>query len=118
MRGNRLVGKPSFIERLVEKIAGTVAGENSSRSIPAMSGGRETQNQELRLRIAEARDRLAPVVPVHKRTAFLRRYLFAIADKPGTFSAAYDPLIQLVECLQILSNKINMNPPRLGERLF
>src|SRR5271170_2014251 len=108
MRGNRLVRKPSFIERLVEKIARTVAGENSSRSIPAMSGGRETQNQELRARITEARDRLAPVVPVHKRTAFLRRHFLAIADKPRTFSAAYDPFVQLVECLQSLSNKITM----------
>src|SRR5271155_1754719 len=118
MRGNRLVRKPSFIERLVEKIARTVAGENPSRSIPAMSGGRETQNQELCARITAARDRLAPIVPVHKRTAFLRRYLFAIADKPRTFSAANDSLVKLVECLQSLSNKTTMNPQRHGERLF
>jgi len=51
--------KPVFIKRLIEEISGAVASENPSRSISAVSCRRKTQNQQFRMRVAEARDRLA-----------------------------------------------------------
>jgi hypothetical protein len=98
--GSRLVGKARAIQRLVQKIAGAVSGEYSPRAVAAMCSGRKTQNQKLGARIAEARNRLAPVVPREEGAALVPRDLFAVPYKSRARATVNDFPIQLFQFAQ------------------
>jgi hypothetical protein len=100
IRRSRLIGKARAIERLVKKIAGAIAREHTSRAIRSMSRGRKPQYQKLRARIAEARNRLAPIIPCQKRSPLVPRDLFAIPYQPRARAAADNFLIQLFQNAQ------------------
>jgi hypothetical protein len=88
IRRNRLIGKPRAKQSLVQKISRTISREHSPRAIRAMRRGRKSQNQELRPRIAESRNRLSPVIACRKRSALVPRDLFTIPYQPRARAAA------------------------------
>ena len=64
-----------------------------------MGGGREADDQDARLGVAEAGDGAAPVLLAGVRRALLPRDLLAPRDQPGAGTALRDLLPQLVEGL-------------------
>jgi hypothetical protein len=100
IRGSRLIGKASAIQRLVQKIAGAVSSEYSPRAVAAVRGGRKTQNQKLGARISETRNRLAPVVPRKERTALVLRDPFAVPYETRARATADNFLIQFFQFAQ------------------
>src|SRR5580698_998226 len=65
-----------------------------------MRRGRKPQYQKLRARIAEPRNRLAPIIPCQERTPLVPGDLFAIPYQPRTSAAADNFLIQLFQFAQ------------------
>jgi hypothetical protein len=59
-----------------------------------MRCGRKPQDQQLRLCISEARNRLAPVRPLAVRPPFFPRHLFAMTHQPGAPTAADNFFVQ------------------------
>ena len=94
-----LIGKSGAIERLIEKISGAVAGEHAPGAICAMGGGRQSNNQQLCARIAEAGHRLAPVFPIAKGGAFLPSDHFAVVDEARAAFATNDLLVETIESI-------------------
>ena len=86
------------MQRRYQKVAGSsdaVAGEDPPGPVGAVGGGRETDEQETGLRIAESRNRLTPVDVVAKGAAPGSRNLRAVRAKSiaalaGNDSLAYD----------------------------
>src|SRR5262249_9372553 len=93
----RLIGEAGAVERGVEEVAGAVAGEDAAGAVAAVRRGRQADDQHARLGIAEAGDRLAPVVLSAERTALDARDLFTPRDQPRTTAATYDLLVQHAE---------------------
>jgi hypothetical protein len=62
----RLVGNPGSIQRGEQKVATSVSREHSASAIGPMSGRGESEDQMLRVRIAEVWNRASPVVVVGK----------------------------------------------------
>ena len=82
MRGRRLIREACAKKRLVQKIAGTVAGEHASRAVAAVRRGSKAENQQFGAGIAEARNGLAPVVPIAKGAPLGSRHLLR-GSAPG-----------------------------------
>ena len=59
MNRRRLIGEARFVKRAKEPVAASISREDSTGSIPAVSRRREPYHKQSRLRIAEARHRLA-----------------------------------------------------------
>ncbi len=95
-----MIGEAGAMKTLVEKIARAVSGKHTAGAIGAVRGGRESQDQELGVPIAEAGNGLAPVFPVAKRETLLARDFFAVEHKARAFAAADDLLIELFERVQ------------------
>lgn len=57
----RLRGKASAIEGCIQEVAASITGEHSSRSVCAVSGGSEPENEKLCLGVAKVRDRFSPI---------------------------------------------------------
>src|SRR5256885_1214997 len=85
-----LIGEASPVQRAEEPIAGAIAGKDAARSIAAVRGRREADDEQPRIGVAEARDRPAPVLPVAIRSAFFERDLFAPRDKPRALETVHD----------------------------
>jgi len=92
--GSGLIGEARFVESCIEKIAGAISGEDSAGAIAAVGGGGESENEELRVRIAETGDGLAPVGPIEEGAAFFLRNFFAVNDEARAFAAGHDFLIE------------------------
>src|SRR5271168_218586 len=90
----RLVREPGFVEPRIEEVAGAISRENSSGTIAAVRCGRETQDQQLRLRIAEAGNGAPPVVFVAESAPFFPRCFFAVRHQTRTLAAGDDLLVQ------------------------
>jgi hypothetical protein len=112
-----LIRKSRAKHSLVQKIAGAIAGEHSSRAIGPMRCGRKPQNQKLRARIAESWNRSSPIVPSEKRSALVPRDLFAIPYQPRASSAANNFLIQFFQVAHWSHRKVIMNPAKPAKRL-
>lgn len=82
------------MERVEEEITGAVTGESAARTIAAMCGRCEPDDEKLGARVAEARYGLTPVVPVEKGTAFGASDGFAVADEAWAFAARYNSVVQ------------------------
>src|SRR5512143_3751035 len=92
-----LIGKTVGVQSAVEPVAAAIAGKHSPGAISAVGGRRETDDEQPRLRIAEARQRLGPI---GLTLIAARRYLrdpFAPAHQARTFAAANNGLIELSE---------------------
>ncbi len=88
------------MQRFVKKIARTIASEHTARAICSMRGRRKSKNQQLRLRISEARDGFAPIFPVAKCEALFARDFLPVAHQARTEPALDDFFIQLFERVQ------------------
>src|SRR5262249_16387876 len=77
----------------VARAAGGVGGEEASGRVGAVRGGRESDDQHARARIAEAGDWLAPVDVVAIRAPFRARDLAAIRAQPWAAVAGDDLLV-------------------------
>lgn len=109
--GSRLIGKARAIQRLVQKIAGAVSGEYSPRAVAAMRSGRKAQNQKLGAPIAEAWNRLAPVVPLKVRAALVPRDLFAVPYETRARATVNDFPIQLFQFAQVAASLKSYHEP-------
>ena len=88
--GCGLVRKSGAIKLFVKKIAGAIAGEHAPGAIRAVRRGSEADDQELRVRIAESRDRPAPILLIAIRAALGACDFFAVANQARTFAALND----------------------------
>ena len=90
MRRERLICKTGFVQRAKKPVARRVAGENATGAIAAVRGGREAENEQPRIFVAEARNRSAPINPVAKLAFFFARDALAIFDESRAKCAAND----------------------------
>ena len=92
-----LVREPDGVESTEKEVSGFVAGEDPSRAVAYVRGGRETHDQQARGRIAEGGQRPAPVrfPPKPPRSAPGR--FFAPRDEPRTPAAGHDPALETPE---------------------
>ena len=87
----RLVGEPGAVERRVEPVAGAVAGEHPAGAVGAVGGGGEADDQDPRLRVAEAADRARPVV----LAAEALRRVGGLGLAPGDQARAFEAVVDL-----------------------
>ena len=87
-----LVCEPRPVHRSVQPVAAAVTGEHSSGSVGAVGRRGETDDHQLGLGIAEARDASTPVVPVGVGRSLLDRDLFSPVDQPRARSTLRDLL--------------------------
>ena len=92
-----LIGEAGFVQNWVHKIAGGVSGKRAAGAIGAVGAGSESEHEDARMRIAEARDGLAPVFAVAVSAALLAGDLLAIQDQPRTARAGHDFGVQNLE---------------------
>ena len=92
-RGN--VREAGAVERPHQEVAGAeraIAGENPARPVGAVRGGREAEDQQSRVRIAEAGHRTAPIDVILVCAALGVSYLGAVAPKAWAAVAGDDRL--------------------------
>lgn len=82
------------MERLKEEIAGAVAGESSASAVATVRGWGKSNNQKLRIRIAESGNWLAPVLPILKGAALGMRHGFAKTYQARTLAARNDLFVE------------------------
>jgi hypothetical protein len=82
------------MQRGVQPITTGVAGKDPSGSITAVSRRGQPDNQQLRIRVAESRNRAAPVFLSGKFPFPNSRNLAAVGPKPGTQLARGNPVCQ------------------------
>jgi hypothetical protein len=83
-----------------QKIAGTasaIARKHASRTVRAVRGGRQPENQHARVRIAKSRYGFRPVRITAKCRPFDARDFLAIGPQPRALIAADDVLMNLPE---------------------
>src|SRR3990172_8766560 len=84
------------MERLDEGVSAAIAGEHPSGPIAAVCGRGQPQDEQSRSPVAEAGQRLAPVVPVPVGLALLARHLLAPLNQTRAAAAGDDLAL---ECL-------------------
>ena len=87
----RLVGEARAVHRGEQPVARAVAGEHAPGAVAAVRRGRQAEDEHARRRVAEARDRAAPVLLVGERGALLARDLLAPRHQPRAAPAARRP---------------------------
>jgi hypothetical protein len=95
-----LVRESVRVERGHEKVARSaraVAGEDSSGSVAAMRGGRQAQQQDARVRVAEPGHRSSPIRLVPEGGAPFPRDFLAVTPQTRTTIAADDGAADEVE---------------------
>src|SRR5690348_16179839 len=95
MHDRRLARMPGAVEGGVEEVAAAVAGKDAAGAGGAVGGGGETDDPQPRARVAEPGNRLAPIIPLDERTAFLARDGAAVVAQPSTASTPDDLLVKL-----------------------
>ena len=103
MRGERLICESRAVKRLVQKIAGTIAGKHSPGAIGSMCRRRETEDQKLRVRVAESWNGLTPIFPLEKCAPLFAGHFLAVPHQARTLPAAYDFAVQALERFQFFS---------------
>src|SRR3712207_3736224 len=77
----RLGREARAMERGVEEVARSIAGEDASRAIRAVRAGREPEDDQLRVPIAEAIHGTTPVLVGEIRASLLDRDRLAMRDE-------------------------------------
>src|SRR3954468_15720942 len=95
MRARGLVREAREVERGEQPVARAVAGEDAAGPVAAVRCRREAEDVELRARVAEARDRPAPVGLGGEGGALLARDLLAPGHEPRAAAAARDAVFEL-----------------------
>jgi len=81
----------------VEKVAASIAGEDSARPVSAVSGGCQSDHQQSRPRVAESRHRTPPVLPVAEAPHLLAGDPLPMSHKPWASPATDDLLAERVK---------------------
>jgi len=92
----RHVGEAVVVERSHQEItraAPTVAGEHASRTVAAVGGWRQAEDQDSGERIAESRDGTAPVRVASERGPLLACDALTVLAQTRTAVAGHDPLM-------------------------
>src|SRR5438876_11589168 len=76
------------MEYRVHEIAGSVSGEWTARAVRAMGSGSQAQHEHSGVGIAEAGDRLAPVLRVFVGATLFASDLFPVGDEARATSAS------------------------------
>lgn len=97
LRRRGLVGKSRLVQDGIHEFAGGIARKRSSGAVRAVGTGREAEDQHTRAWIAEARNRLSPIVATEVGAALFPRDSFPIFDQAGTAGTGNDFAIQLVK---------------------
>ncbi len=92
-----LIGKSRLVQNRIHEFAGGIAGERASGAVRAVGSGREAEHQDTRVGIAEARNRLSPILPIEVGAALLARDSLAIFDQARTAGAGNHFAIQLIK---------------------
>ncbi len=100
VRRSRLIGEAGAVERPKQPVAAPVAGEEASGAVAAMRRWRQSDNKQLRLWVAKARDGPAPVGFCLEAADFLLRHMFPPGHQTGTAPAGNDVLAELFEYRQ------------------
>src|SRR5262249_40941449 len=98
VKGRWLIGKAGPVEGGVEEVAGAVAGEDAAGAVAAVRRGGQADDDHARPRIAEACDRLAPVIVMAEGAALGPRDLFAPGNQARAAVAANDGVVERLEC--------------------
>lgn len=98
---NGLACPPEAVERVVQPITTRVSGKHSPGSISAMRRGRQTHDEQARVRISKTRDRPAPILLPGEFPLAPPRHTGAILPESGTELAVSDLLSQLGERRQV-----------------
>ncbi len=86
----RLVCEAGPMKSGVEEVARAVSREHPPGAIGPVRGGREANDAEARIGVAEAGNGAAPVLPVEERTALVTCDLLAPGDEPRARTAGGD----------------------------
>ena len=86
-QGSGLIRKSRFVQRLVQKIPRTIPSEYAACAVPTMGRGRQSQNEQFRTGISEARHRSSPIRPLPVGSPFLARHFFTVLHQSRTFPA-------------------------------
>lgn len=90
----RLVGETCAEERSIEPVPTAIAGEHPARSIRAVGGGCEPDDQPLSLWVTEVRHGFAPILLVEESPALLTGDAFAPFHETWAMSASDDFLVE------------------------
>ena len=93
----RLVGEPARVQGGEEPVARAVAGEHAAGAVGAVGGGRQAEQADARVGVAEAGHGAAPVLLVGKRRALLPRHLLAPLDEPRAATAVGDLALERLQ---------------------
>ena len=101
--GRGLVREARPMECSVQPRTAPVAREHPSRAVPAMGRGREPDDEETSLRVAERRDWTAPVRLVRERASLLPSNALAPVDKTGTQATRDDLTRNRIQAIAVVS---------------
>ena len=93
----RLVGEAGPVERPEQPVARAVAREDPPRAVSPMGRRRKPDHEHSGLGIAEARERLAPVLLGRERRPLDARHLLTPGDQPRAAPAGDDLPLELAE---------------------
>jgi hypothetical protein len=88
------------------ELAGSIAGKRPSSAVGAVRARSQSHDQHPRLRIAEARDGLAPVLVVAISPALLARNLLAVDDEARAAGAGDDFAVEDGEPVRSVSVQV------------
>jgi len=92
-----LVRKTRLVESAKQEVARLVAGEDSPRAVAAVSGGREADEKDAGLPVAEGRKGPGPVGLASEPAGSVPGGLFPPGDEPGAPAAGDDLPFELAE---------------------
>ena len=81
----------------IEKVAGAIAGEHASGAIGAVRGGRQANDEKLRVAVSETGHWPPPIGVLAERATLGPRDLFSMRYQAGTLRAGDDAAIQNAE---------------------
>ena len=90
-------GEAGAVQRGEEEVARPVAGEHPAGAVRAVGGRRQAEQQHARVRVAEARQRAAPVGLAGEGRPLLARDPLAPGDEPRAAPAGRDPGLEVGE---------------------
>src|SRR2546422_1040454 len=92
-RRSRLAGEPVAMQRLVQPITARVSREHAPGAVRSVRRRCEPDDEQPRIRIAEARDRRPPVLPVAKLPFLVSGDAAAIGPQPRAARATDDGVV-------------------------
>src|ERR1035437_2187158 len=92
------------MQNRIHEVARRITGERASRAVRAVRAWRKPENEDSRVRVAESRHRLSPILDVAIGAPFLARDAFPPRDEPRAAPARRDLAIQFRERGQVTTS--------------